>query len=332
MNVPGKPFLGPTHSVDVDGRDLVELDASTRGALGPQIGFHERYEVLGTIGSGGMGEVKLCRDRTVGREVAMKIIRQSDTGSPRRWRFVREARIQGQLEHPAVVPVYDFGVDPEGNLYFTMKRVRGVSLAEVIEALAAGDPTAERRWGRRRLLTAFSQVCLAVGFIHSRGVVHRDLKPSNVMLGDFGEIYVLDWGLVKLIGRLGAADRGLVDASNAATTGQGSVLGTPGYMSPEQLRGEVDRVDQRADVYSLGSILFELLVREPLHPRGATKEKLISVLTTDGARTRSRPRGLSVPDALDDLVARATRLHPEDRLETASAMSEAIEAYLDAPG
>ncbi|MCA9610674.1 MAG: protein kinase [Myxococcales bacterium] len=138
MNVPGKPFLGPTHSVDVDGRDLVELDASTRGALGPQIGFHERYEVLGTIGSGGMGEVKLCRDRTVGREVAMKIIRQSDTGSPRRWRFVREARIQGQLEHPAVVPVYDFGVDPEGNLYFTMKRVRGVSLAEVIEALAAG--------------------------------------------------------------------------------------------------------------------------------------------------------------------------------------------------
>ncbi|MCA9605436.1 MAG: protein kinase, partial [Myxococcales bacterium] len=161
---------------------------------------------------------------------------------------------------------------------------------------------------------------------------HRDLKPSNVMLGDFGEIYVLDWGLVKLIGRLGAADRGLVDASNAATTGQGSVLGTPGYMSPEQLRGEVDRVDQRADVYSLGSILFELLVREPLHPRGATKEKLISVLTTDGARTRSRPRGLSVPDALDDLVARATRLHPEDRLETASAMSEAIEAYLDAPG
>lgn len=328
MSLPGKPSFGPTHAIAIEGRDLLEPDPALPGGL---VSFHDRYEVLGTIGTGGMGEVKLCRDRTVGREVAMKIIRASDTGSPRRWRFVREARIQGQLEHPAVVPVYDFGVDPEGNLYFTMKRVRGVSLAEVIGALADGDPSADRRWGRRRLLTAFSQVCLAVGFIHSRGVVHRDLKPSNVMLGDFGEIYVLDWGLVKLVGRGRADERGLIDASNAATTGQGSVLGTPGYMSPEQLRGEVDRVDHRADVYSLGAILFELLAKESLHPRSATKEKLLSVLTTDGARPSQRLRGHLVPAILDDLVARATRLAPEDRLDSATAMSETIEAYLDAP-
>jgi len=151
------------------------------------------------------------------------------------------------------------------------------------------------------------------------------------MLGDFGEIYVLDWGLVKLVGRGRADERGLIDASNAATTGQGSVLGTPGYMSPEQLRGEVDRVDHRADVYSLGAILFELLAKESLHPRSATKEKLLSVLTTDGARPSQRVRGHLVPAVLDDLVARATRLAPEDRLDSATAMSETIEAYLDAP-
>ena len=323
------PFLGTAHSLDIDGRDLVELEETQRR---PPT-FHERYEELGTIGTGGMGEVRLYRDRAIGREVAMKIIRQSDTGSPRRWRFVREARIQGQLEHPAVVPIYDFGVDPDGNLYFTMKRVRGVSLEEVLAALAAGDPTADRRWGRRRLLTAFSQVCLAVDFIHRRGVVHRDLKPSNVMLGDFGEVYVLDWGLVKLVGRNDTPEHGLLDASNAATTGQGSVLGTPGYMSPEQLRGEISRVDRRSDVYSLGAILFEVLARQPLHPRGQTTEKLLSVLTTDGGRPSQRlgKSGPRVPPALDALVERATRLAPEDRLATAGALSEAIEAYLDAP-
>jgi len=330
VSEPPPPFVNRGRSVDVAGKDLVELEPIQRGDLGAAIGFDERYEMLGLIGSGAMGEVRLCRDRTVGREVAMKVIRNSAHATPRQWRFVREARIQGQLEHPAVVPVYDFGVDPEGNLYFTMKRVRGVSLAEVFDALAANDLTTERRFSRRRLLTAFSQVSLAVDYIHTRGVVHRDLKPSNVMLGDFGEIYVLDWGLVKLI----ESDDGLrgqdfIDASGAATTGSGSVLGTPGYMSPEALRGEVDRVDRRSDIYSLGSILFELLAREPLHPRGATKQKLLSVLQTDGARPSERRRNLHLSPLLDEVVYKATRLNPEDRHPTAGALSEAIETYLD---
>jgi len=316
-----------THSVEVAGDRLLEPDAAKRA--GPGTEFLDRYEVLGVIGSGGMGEVKLCRDRTVGREVAMKVIRRGDRDSPRRWRFVREARVQGQLEHPAVVPVYDFGVDPQGDLYFTMRRVRGVSLAEVVDALADGDPTTERRWGRRRLLTAFSQVCLAVDFFHMRGGIHRDLKPSNIMLGEFGETYILDWGLVKLVEARSGDRESLVDASNAATTGHGSVLGTPGYMSPEQLRGEVERVGPRSDVYSLGAILFEVLAREPLHPRTATKEKLLSVLRTDGGRPSQRKKARGVATALDDMVEKATRLEPEDRHLSARAFSEAIEEYLD---
>ena len=330
MSTPPASLPRHTHSVEVDGRDLVELAGAAPEVFARTIGFHERYEVLGTIGQGGMGEVKLCRDRTVGREVAMKVIRDRDRDSPRRWRFIREARIQGQLEHPAVVPVYDFGVDPDGNLYFTMKRVRGVSLAEVVDALANGDPTTERRWGRRRLLNSFSQICLAVDFIHTRGVIHRDLKPSNLMLGEFGEIYILDWGLVKIVAARAGERQELLDASNASTTGHGSVLGTPGYMSPEQLRGEVKAVGPRSDVYSLGAILFEVLAREPLHPRGATKEKLLSVLRTDGGRPGSRRKARMVPAALDDLVEKATRLDPKDRHPSAGALREELEAYLDA--
>ena len=132
MMPPGRPPFGPSHSIDVDGGDLVELDGRPRGSHGPAIGFHERYEVLGTIGTGGMGEVRLCRDRSVGRDVAMKIIRQSDTGSPRRWRFVREARIQGQLEHPSIVPVHEIGETASGDPYFTMKRIRGETLSDIV--------------------------------------------------------------------------------------------------------------------------------------------------------------------------------------------------------
>src|SRR5262249_11894390 len=157
----------------------------------------ERYLPRELLGRGGMGEVRLCRDVTIGRDVALKVVRPR-SGAPtpvHQRRFVREARVQGQLEHPAIVPVYDAGVDPDGALYFTMKRVRGESLSDVLRALRGGDPKAAQRTSQRRLLTLFSQVCMAVQFGHEKGVVHRDLKPENLMLGDFGEVYLLDWGL-----------------------------------------------------------------------------------------------------------------------------------------
>jgi serine/threonine protein kinase len=158
----------------------------------------ERYQASGVIGKGGMGEVRLYKDLRISRYVAVKVLRDKLRSSPEyRSRFVLEARLQGQLEHPSIVPVHDLGVTPEGELFFSMARVRGVTLRAALETVRAGDHGA--RFVRRRLLTAFSSVCLAVDYAHCRGVVHRDLKPENVMLGDFGEVYVLDWGIAKVM-------------------------------------------------------------------------------------------------------------------------------------
>jgi serine/threonine-protein kinase len=156
------------------------------------IRFEERYEHRALLGEGGMGAVDLFQDRAIGREVAIKRIRPEASSPGALARFVREARVQGQLEHPAIVPVHDLAENSEGTAFFTMKRVRGASLDDILDALATDAPDARARYGRRKLLTAFATVCLAVDFAHSRGVLHRDLKPANVMLGDFGEVYVLD--------------------------------------------------------------------------------------------------------------------------------------------
>ncbi|MEO6417977.1 MAG: protein kinase, partial [Polyangiaceae bacterium] len=148
--------------------------------------FSERYAAGELLGEGGMGEVRLIKDGRIGREVAMKVIRPGHgSRSDLRSRFLREARVQGQLEHPAIVPVYDLGVDPNGASYFTMKRVRGMTLEEVLDGLRKRDADATIEYSRRKLLTAFGSVCLAIDFAHARGVIHRDLKPGNVMLGGF---------------------------------------------------------------------------------------------------------------------------------------------------
>ncbi|MFO0680212.1 MAG: serine/threonine-protein kinase, partial [Polyangiaceae bacterium] len=169
-------------------------------ALGREEGAATRYRRTTLLGSGGMGDVHLCADERIGRDVAMKVIRRMRAENPEMLeRFLREARVQGQLEHPAIVPVYDLGVLPDGSTFFTMKRVNGRTLSDVLEAQRSGNSTALEHYSLHRLLADFSRVCLAVHFAHARGVLHRDLKPSNVMLGEFGEVYVLDWGIAKLV-------------------------------------------------------------------------------------------------------------------------------------
>src|SRR5580693_3901671 len=229
-----------------------------------------RYSLGDKLGEGGMGVVHACRDRRIGRDVALKMVRAEHAArGDLVARFLREACVQGQLEHPAIVPVYDLGRDPEGNVYFTMKRVRGATFEQIFAALRDDDEYALRQFSRRKLLTAFASICQALHFAHARGVIHRDLKPGNVMLGDFGEVYLLDWGLAKLQSGMEPPALATGTAAGGGRSVHGATMGTPGYMPPEQVRGEP--VDARSDVYALGALLFELLALEPLHP-GSPRE------------------------------------------------------------
>jgi eukaryotic-like serine/threonine-protein kinase len=278
----------------------------------------DRYVLQTLLGSGGMGEVWLARDERIDRDIAIKISRSSDAETLAR--FFREARVQGRLEHPSVVPVHDLG--DETAPYFAMKRLSGTTLADVI---ARRDPM----WTRRKLLTHFIDVCLAVEFAHQRGVVHRDLKPANLMLGDYGETYVLDWGLARVAGEPGrdtplpirTADlRSDSDASGG--TKVGAVLGTPGYMAPEQMRGEP--IDHRIDVFALGCILFEILAGRPAISREHSFEVTL-------ASPCYRPGALdpSIPPELDDACARATAAKPADRHASARALADDVQRFLD---
>ena len=299
----------------------------------PTVG--ERYEDCGALGRGGMGEVRLCRDLRIGRRIALKVIREHRLDDSRaQARFHREAKVQGQLEHPAIVPVYDLDQAPDGRAYFTMKRVAGRTLLEIIQALKAGDDLVAEAYSRRRLLAAFNQVCLALEYAHERGVLHRDLKPANVMLGDFGEVYLLDWGLAKL----GEEDdlepaEGPTSLDGAPLpqpeTIDGEVLGTPGYMAPEQIGSSGRGVDARSDVYALGAILFELLTYEPLHPRGSTQRALGSTIAGADAHCSTRAPDRQVPPELEAICVRATEDRPEDRYATARDLHDAVERYLD---
>ncbi len=215
---------------------------------------HPRYEFLALIAQGGMGSIYRARDRNLDREVAVKVVRADDVQSTSGDRLLQEGKLLGRLDHPGLVPVHDLGTLADGRPFYVMRLVRGERLDRHLES--ARDLS-------QRLRT-FLKICEPVAFAHAQGAIHRDLKPANVMVGPFGEVLVLDWGIAKMPG--GSVSRSAGGPLEAGATGPGIVLGTVGFMAPEQAAGESGQVDRRADVYSLGAILAEIIATSDQAP------------------------------------------------------------------
>ncbi len=303
---------------------LHEVDcATTEATIDEDARAEGRYAIGPVLGSGGMGEVRAAHDMRVGREVAVKMIHREHAQPHIVARFVREARIQARLDHPAIVPVFDLDVDEHGTPFFAMKRLTGVSLHSVlVDRCARGDASG---WTRRELLARLIDVCQAIQLAHDRGVVHRDLKPGNIVLGEYGDVYVIDWGIARMIGEADTADDEIThDGSMLGAVPEtlaGQVFGTPGYMAPEQLRGEL--VDPRTDVYGLGCVLFEVLT---LH---AALPPVVDQVATMPLSPAACCPDLDIPPELDALCRHATVPDRHGRLTSAREIADALTRYLD---
>ena len=341
---PTTPYT-PQPSVLLETVDSPGTDQESNAAP-DLLGDGRRYRTRQELGRGGLGRVLLAEDLQLSREVAIKECLPRGVGSKEtKRRFLQEARITGQLEHPGIVPVYELGVQSENRPYYCMKLLRGRTLATeimVYHLLAAKDP--QRPLRLSKLLQVFVDVCNAVGYAHSRGVLHRDLKPQNIMLGDFGEATVVDWGLAKLINTAEQADSipasgealdtsvdpelGLTqshDKESGSATSAGTILGTPAYMSPEQASGKIAKMDQRSDIFALGIVLYEILVgRRPFE--GTTRKEIIDNVRK-GVATPPRRISRTVPRALQAICLKAMARRSEDRYSSATALGEDISRW-----
>ena len=247
----------------------------------------KKYKMLGTIGRGGMGVVLQARDLRIVRNVAMKVIKTSSQFSRENvLRFVDEAQLTGQLQHPNIIPVYDLGLDEYGEVFYTMKYVKGTTLDQILRRIREREELAIKKYPLATMLTAFQKICDGVAYAHSMGVVHRDLKPDNVMIGEYGEVLVMDWGLAKKMAS-GMHEEHLGDTKpqmpaadlRGFETLNGLIVGTPPYISPEAARGDLDQIDPRSDIYVLGAILYAILTLRPPFPGKEFGELIEQIVT-----------------------------------------------------
>jgi serine/threonine protein kinase len=329
------PRLGGDGSATGEGEDEVEALVFTSD---------QRYESLDELGQGGMGRVEAVWDRDLMRELALKQLhgRLAEDGLSLR-QFLWEARVTAHLDHPNIVPVHDLGLDQAGRLYFTMKRVKGRSLAQLCELLDTvpaprlaaldcehrptpepdEDPLVTELGPRKRRLRAFVEICQAIAYAHDRGVLHRDLKPANVMLGEFGEVLVMDWGLATPLAGAEGALAGLMP--EALRGAEDRLLGTPRYMAPELLRSEAASV--RSDIYALGVMLYELLALR--RPHDADSVPALVYQITEGQSTPLAEAAPELPRPLVAVVEQAMASDPSQRYASVAELIEDVEAVLD---
>src|SRR5262245_14637069 len=312
--------------------------------LGQSFAGGTRYEREGVIARGGMGVVHRVKDLQLGRTLALK---EMSVGAATQHtlaaaRFFEEAQITSQLDHPGIVPVHECGMDADGRLFFAMKLVQGDDLRTL---LAREEPG---KWSLPRLLDVLLKVCEAMAYAHSKGVIHRDLKPANIMVGHFGEVYVMDWGLARAIGRRDVHDLRLKPRPGSEdlrtmrreereetpdsplVTMDGVVLGTPAYMSPEQARGEIERLSSRSDVYSLGAVLYHLLAGvAPYAAPGTRSTRAIVERLIAGPPPALREVAPGAPPELVASCLRAMARDPAQRYPDMTAMRDDLRAYLE---
>ncbi len=298
-------------------------------------GTEARYAIDKPLAAGGMGAVLAIEDHDFHRAAAMKVIHAKFTANPEALeRFLAEAQVTAQLEHPNIVPIHDLGVMEDGTLYFTMKLIEGQSLGTVIKTLKAGEPAALKRWTIEEKILTFLKVLDGVGFANAKGVVHRDIKPDNIMLGLHGEVLVVDWGIAKVIGQ---ADGGSVksgkrevasvrDQDGLSMTMEGAAMGTIFYMPPEQAAGRLDEIDARSDVYALGATLYELLsLKRTLE--GNSLPDLIGKITTGNTIGLDKAMPTLHPDLIA-VVHRSMALDRANRYATCADFADDLRRYL----
>ena len=312
------PFIGEFQSksvmlsIDPDGDFCTRLNELADEPALPELKQGaEKYRILEELGSGGMGKVYLAYDQDLERAVALKTVQRTTPELVRR--FVEEAKIMGQLQHPNIVTVHELGLTAQNKLYYTMPVVTGRTLSDVLEKLQVGDVATQHVYSLTRLMQVFTQITQALSYAHAKGVVHRDLKPVNVMLGAHGEVQVLDWGISKVLG-------------HAWSSATGRLMGTPGYMAPEQTLG--DEVDARTDIFALGAMLYEFLTLT--RPFGYGMEALRRAVHEAPEPPRQRAPERSIPQELERICLRAMSKAPVDRYQAADTLAVDVQAWIEA--
>ena len=315
-----------------------------------------RYSMGAELARGGMGSVMIAKDLNLRRDVAMKVVLRPDAvGNDQIARFVHEAQVTGQLEHPSIVPVYELGVDANDQVYYTMKHIHGTNLGDVLKGIRHGDAEMQAAYPLPRLLNIFIKACDALAFSHAREVIHRDLKPDNIMVGDFGEVLVVDWGLAKILGEqdkpvtttANAKGEALLDSErsdqtthgsvtgNAMHTMDGAIMGTPAYMAPEQAGGDLERTKLPADIYAMGAILYAILTLEAPYS-GSNVDEILGKVREGNFVPPSDHKGPhphctndTIPASLSAVVMKAMATEPENRYASVADLQADVQAYID---
>lgn len=292
----------------------------------------KKYKSLQPMAGGGAGQLFACYDSNLGRKVCIKRLPPESANNQReRRRLLREARVTAQMSHPNTVPVYELGKDDKGAIYFAMKKIEGRDLFRILSLIARKDPDAVSEFSLERLLEILVQAANALAYAHAHGVIHRDIKPENIMVGMFGEVMLMDWGVAKV---WGMPDEN-ADVNEPPDTGEnlaerltspGQRPGTPLYMSPEQVNGSKN-IDERTDIFSMGVVLYETLaLREPF--RGGTiDETFQNVLYANPSPPSEISQDRRVPKRLDEICLKALQKKPADRYQSMQAMIKDIRAF-----